>query len=105
MNPAPQQSHSSAWATFTNVSFAASLAMVALGILFLPVDLATRGYMAIGMLMLVQSSIIVTKTMRDQHEGARLHNRIEEARVEELHAKAERGAPLTPRAKPTGHPP
>ena len=92
MNPAARQAHSASWVTFTYASFAASLGMVALGILFLPVDLATRGYMAIGMLMLVQSSITVTKTMRDQHEGTRLHKRIEEARVEELLAKAERGA-------------
>ena len=64
MHPAThQQAHSASWVTFTYASFAASLGMVALGILFLPVDLATRGYMAIGMLMLVQSSITVTKTM------------------------------------------
>ena len=91
MNPTTHQTHSSAWVSFTYISFAASLGMVALGILFLPVDLATRGYMAIGMLMLVQSSITMTKTMRDQHEGTRLHKRVEEARVEELLAKAERG--------------
>ncbi|MBD0270886.1 MAG: hypothetical protein ICV73_03055 [Acetobacteraceae bacterium] len=92
MDPVTHQTHSGAWAAFTFASFAASLGMVALGILFLPVDLATRGYMAIGMLMLVQSSITVTKTMRDRHEGTRLHKRIEEARVEELLAKAERSA-------------
>ena len=92
MNQQPHQPDSGAWAAFTFVSFAASLGMVALGILFLPVDLATRGDMAIGMLMLVQSSITVTKTLRDRHEGGRLHRRIEEARVEELLAKTERGA-------------
>ena len=91
MNPTTHQTHSVSWVSFTYLSFAASLGMVALGILFLPVDLATRGYMAIGMLMLVQSSITMTKTMRDQHEGTRLHKRVEEARVEELLAKAERG--------------
>ena len=92
MSNQPHQPDSGAWAAFTYLSFAASVAMVALGVLFLPVDLATRGYMAIGMMMLVQSSITVTKTVRDRHEGARLHKRIEEARVEELLAKAERGA-------------
>ena len=92
MNHQPHQQHSGAWATFTYVSLAASVAMVALDILFLPVELASRAYMAIGMLMLVQSSITATKTVRDQHEGARLHKRIEEARVEELLAKTERGA-------------
>lgn len=92
MNHQPHQPDSGAWAAFTFISFAASLAMVGLGILFLPVDLAVRGYMAIGMLMLVQSSITVTKTVRDRHEGTRLHKRIEEARVEELLAKTERPA-------------
>ena len=92
MNHQPHQPDSGAWAAFTFLSFAVSLAMVSLGILFLPVDLATRGYMAIGMLLLVQSSIVVTKTMRDQHEGGRLHKRLEEARVEELLAKTERPA-------------
>ena len=92
MSHQPQQPHSGAWVSFTYASFAASVGMVALGIAFLPVDLAVRGYMAIGMLLLVQSSIVVTKTMRDQHEGARLHKRIEEARVEELLAKADRAA-------------
>jgi hypothetical protein len=92
MNQQPHQPDSGAWAAFTFVSFAASVLMVALGILFLPVDLATRGYMAIGMLMLVQSSITATKTVRDRHEGTRLHKRLEEARVEELLAKTERSA-------------
>ncbi len=92
MNQQPHQPDSGAWAAFTMASFAASVAMVALGILFLPVDLATRGYMAIGMLMLVQSSITATKTVRDRHEGTRLHKRLEEARVEELLAKTERSA-------------
>ncbi|GAA0575225.1 YiaA/YiaB family inner membrane protein [Craurococcus roseus] len=92
MNNQPHQTDSGAWVAFTYVSFAASVAMVALGVLFLPVDLATRGYMAIGMMMLVQSSFTIAKTARDRHEGTRLHKRIEEARVEELLAKAERGA-------------
>ena len=90
MNNQPHQTDSGAWVAFTYVSFAASVAMVALGVLFLPVDLAIRGYMAIGMMMLVQSSFTVAKTARDRHEGSRLHKRLEEARVEELLAKAER---------------
>lgn len=93
MNPAtPNQPDSGAWVAFTHVSFAASVAMVALGVLFLPVGLATRGYMAMGVMMLVRSSITVAKTARDRHEGTRLHKRIEEARVEEPLAKAERSA-------------
>ncbi len=36
MNHQPHQQHSGAWATFTYVSFAASVAMAALGILSCP---------------------------------------------------------------------
>jgi len=60
------------------------------GILLLPVDFATRGYLAMGVAMLVQSSIVLTKTLRDEHEGTLLHKRIEDARVEELLARTER---------------
>ena len=83
--------HSRSWTTFSYVSFLASLAMAGLGILLLPVDLATRGYLAMGMAMLVQSSFILAKTLRDEHEVTLLHKRIEDARVEELLARAERG--------------
>lgn len=37
-----------------------------------------------GVLMLVQTSITMTKTVRDMHEAAKLVNRIEDARTERL---------------------
>jgi hypothetical protein len=40
--------------------------------------------------MLVQSCITMTKTQRDMHEGARLMNRIEDARTEKLLMEAGR---------------
>ena len=83
MNP-NVQSHSAAWVTFTYISFGASLAMVFFGIYFLPLDLWVKGYLLMGAAMLVQSSITMTKTMRDVHEGGRLVNRMEDARAERL---------------------
>ena len=44
----PSQPHSSAWVTFTYVSFFASAGMVAAGILFLPLDLWAKGYLGMG---------------------------------------------------------
>ncbi|MCE4223510.1 hypothetical protein HCU64_07080 [Methylobacterium sp. C25] len=79
---APQ--HSSAWVTFTYGSFIASAAMVAIGILFMPIDFWMKGYFAMGVVMLVQSCVTCTKTMRDVHESKRMHNRIEDARTERL---------------------
>jgi hypothetical protein len=79
-----------AWVFFTYVSFAGSLAMLTLGIVMLPLDLWMRAFLFMGMLMLVQSCITMTKTQRDLHEGARLMNRIEDARTEKLLMEAGR---------------
>jgi hypothetical protein len=43
-----------------------------------------KGYFAIGTLMLVQSCITLTKTIRDVQESAKLVNRIEDAKTERL---------------------
>lgn len=80
-NPLP---HSSAWVSFTYVSFAAAAFMVGLGIFFLQLDWWSKGYLAMGVIMLVQSCITLTKTIRDQHEAEKLVNRIEDARTERL---------------------
>jgi hypothetical protein len=84
------QSHSTAWVTFTYLSFSISVLMVFFGIYFLPLDMWVKGYLLMGAAMLVQSSIIVTKTLRDVHEGGRLVNRMEDARAERLLMEASR---------------
>ena len=76
--------HSAAWVTFTYISFAASAFMVALGIWLLPLDLSMKGYLAMGIVMLIQSCVTLTKTIRDMHESGRLVNRIEDAKAERL---------------------
>ena len=59
------QPHSGAWVTFTYVSFSASAFMVAVGVFFLPLDLWIKGYLAMGIVMLVQSCVTLVKTVRD----------------------------------------
>ena len=76
--------HSGAWVAFTYASFLGCAAMVALGILFMPMDIWIKGYLAMGTIMLVQSCITTTKTIRDVHEGRRMVNRIEDAKTERL---------------------
>jgi hypothetical protein len=78
------QPHTGAWVTFTYASFAASAFLVALGVFFLPIDLWMKGYLAMGIVMLVQTCITLTKTVRDNHESGRLVNRIEDAKAERL---------------------
>jgi hypothetical protein len=78
------QHHSNAWVTFTYASFGASAFLVAIGVYFLPVDLWIKGYLAMGIAMLIQSCVTLTKTVRDVHESSRLVNRIEDAKAERL---------------------
>jgi len=76
--------HSDHWVNFSRLSFFASVGLVAAGILLTPIDWWMRAYLIIGMMMLIQSAINMTKTLRDQHEAERLINRLDEAKTEKL---------------------
>ena len=76
--------HSQSWVVFTYVSFIAALSMVVVGIVLAPIDLAMKGYFAMGALMLIQSCITLTKTIRDNDEAGKLVSRIEDAKTERL---------------------
>ena len=73
-----------AWSTFTMVSFAISAAMMAGGIFFMDATFAAKGFYAMASIMLVHTSITITKTLRDAHEEQQLHNRLDAARTERL---------------------
>jgi hypothetical protein len=91
MNPT-SQTHSAAWVTFTYISFGISLFMVAISIYFLPLEPAMKGYLAMGTVLLVQSCVTLTKTMRDVHEGDKMVNRLEDAKAERLLMEVSRAA-------------
>ena len=78
------QHDSQSWIWFTAINFIVSVAMTLIGILVIAVDMATKGFFAMAALMLVSSSISLSKTMRDRHESGRLVNRLDEARTEKL---------------------
>ena len=78
------QPHSSGWVTFTYASFAASAFLVAVGVFFLPIDLWMKGYLTLGIVMLVQTCVTLTKTIRDNYESGKFVNRIEDAKAERL---------------------
>ena len=85
--------HSPAWVVFTYVSFAGALAMVVIGIILMPIDLAMKGYLAMGVIMLIQSCVTLTKTIRDNDEAGKLVNRIEDAKTERLLMDVVKGQP------------
>jgi hypothetical protein len=86
------QPHSGAWITFNYANVAIALGMTVGGVFFLPLDVWIKGYMLMGIAMLVSSSISVTKTIRDVQESARLLTKIEDAKTEQLLMRMDRTA-------------
>jgi len=76
--------HSSAWVAFTYATFLLSLAMIGAGVVFMPIDTWMKGFLAMAVVLLVQSCITMTKTLRDIEEAGKLVNRIEDAKTERL---------------------
>lgn len=75
---------SNAWHMFTVISFVVAAGMMAGGIYFLEASFAAKGFYAMSALMLVHTTVSITKALRDSEEATRLHNRLEDARTEKL---------------------
>jgi hypothetical protein len=86
------QPHSGAWVAFNYANVAIALGMTVGGVLFLPLDVWAKGYMLMGIAMLLSSAISVTKTIRDVQESSRLINKIEDAKTEQLLMRMDRSA-------------
>ena len=76
--------NTNSWVLFTIASFAVSAAMMAGGIFFMEASFAAKGFYAMASIMLVHTSITITKTLRDTEESERLIHKIDEARTEKL---------------------
>lgn len=75
---------SPAWVLFTLISFGVSLVMMVAGIAMIDANDWMKGYMAMSSVLLINSTFILAKTLRDQHEGKKLHHRLDEAKTEKL---------------------
>ena len=83
-SPYPSPTHSSAWIFQAWASFVISIFATSVGILYLPVDSWTKGFMGMGLAFSVGSTMSLAKTTRDIHESKRLTSRVDEARVEKI---------------------
>lgn len=66
-----KQAHTGAWRFQVWVSFVVSSLLTSLGIAYLPVDVWTKGFLAMGLLFTIGSCFSLAKTVRDEHEHAR----------------------------------
>ncbi|MBI5496320.1 MAG: hypothetical protein HY904_14960 [Deltaproteobacteria bacterium] len=76
--------HSPAWVAQVWISFVLSALATVAGVYFLPVDAWMKGYLLMGVLFTMGSTLSLAKTTRDLHESHKLTSRVEEARVERL---------------------
>ena len=75
---------SSSWILFVKLTFAVSLISMGLFIFFMEGSLLVKGYMALNSLFLVSATIMLSKTLRDEHEAERLLNKINEAKTNKI---------------------
>ena len=82
--PGNSSMHSSAWVAFTQLNFALTATAMGIAIWAMPVDAWIRAFMGLGVLALIGSTITMSKTIRDVHEGSKVTSKVENAKVEKL---------------------
>jgi hypothetical protein len=83
-NPA---AHNNAWVAQTWISFTVSITATLYGIAYLPADSWVKGYLGMGLLFSVGSTITLAKTTRDIAESKRIISRVDEAKLEKFLAE------------------
>ena len=76
--------NSTSWTLFVKLTFVISLIGMGAFVFFMQGDLLVKGYLALNSLFLVSSTIMLSKTLRDDHEAKRWANRIEEAKTNKI---------------------
>jgi len=82
---------SSVTAIFNYLNFGVAAVMMAGGIYFMEASFSAKGFYAMAALMLVSATVQITKTVRDNEEAEKLHNKIEDARTERILAEVSAG--------------
>lgn len=81
------QTHTDAWVFQVWASFIISITATFIGIIYTPNDNWVKGYLGMGLLFSVGSSISLAKTTRDIHESKRLISRVDEVKLEKILAE------------------
>lgn len=79
--------HSAAWVMQTQLTFGVAIFAMGWAIFTMSIDLWAKGYLAMGTLLAVVSSINLAKTLRDEHESQRVSRRVEGAKIERFLAE------------------
>ena len=84
MNDTINATNSKSWLFFVKLTFGISVAAMVAFIFFMNGDLLTKGYLALNSLFMVSTTIMMSKTLRDEHEVTKLSNKISEAKTNKI---------------------
>ena len=84
MTPTVKNQNTAAWRFQVWASFLLSASLTLGGIIYLPVGLWIKGYLAMGLLFLIGSCFSLAKTIRDDHESTDFVNRVRQAKTEKI---------------------
>ncbi|MFZ5479718.1 MAG: YiaA/YiaB family inner membrane protein [Myxococcota bacterium] len=76
--------HSTAWVAQVWMTWLIAMFAVLGGIVFVPADLWVKGYLFMGLLFTVGSTMNLAKTVRDNHEASKVSSVIHDARIEKI---------------------
>lgn len=76
--------NTTAWTIQVWASWVIAMAMTLGGVVLLPTDPWTKGYLLMGMLFTVGSTFNLAKTTRDNAEAKKLRNRIQAAKTDKI---------------------
>ena len=91
-DPTLYNQNSAGWMFFVKAAFTLSLVSMIVAIAFIPTTIWIKGYLGMGLLMTVTTSIMLSKTVRDEFEAKKLINRLTEARTEQFLKDVDRAA-------------
>lgn len=73
-----------AWRFQVVAAFVIALALTTGGILYMPLDVAHKGYLLMGLYFTISSAFGLAKTLRDNHESSKLVAKLSEAKTEKM---------------------
>ncbi len=76
--------HSTAWIAQVWLSWLIAMGAMLIGITLAPVTLWVKGYLYMGTLFAVGSTVSLAKTLRDNHEASRVSAVLADARIERI---------------------
>lgn len=79
-----QEETSNYWNLFAKLNFFIAIISIALSVYLLEVDLIAKGYFILSSLYLFTTTVILSKTIRDQEESKKILNKIEQAKTNKI---------------------